>query len=166
MTNLRSSHPRRIDLNSIPFHLRRIAVKGVLACDGCVIKTDMQGGSAPLPVAAFSIVRPTELDDVEAQEASQLVLQAALAYEQNPALKSYKAFAIHIDKTNLQVVSADIPRVYIERLYQGQACPEGFEVLHSGPCDMLDVRGRREALRATMGLLKAIRSKPVQRPCW
>lgn len=121
---------------------------------------DLQGGAPPLPVVAVSVVRPSESrEEVEAQEASQLVLQAALAYEADPNLSAYKAFAIHVDGTRLQVVSADISRVYLERLYQ-VSCPDGFDVLHSASYDLLEVEGRREALRIVLGLLKSLRSKP------
>lgn len=92
----------------------------------------------------------------------QALLQAILAYNQNPHLDHYSGFVVSADQAVLQVSRVVASRTYMKNLCEGKPSRGGDLVLyHSNPMDLLEQDGRRQFLRLIMGLLRFLRKSEV-----
>jgi hypothetical protein len=87
-------------------------------------------------------------------EVPQVLIQAFLAFQKNPALDIHRAFALRMEGTKLQLSAASISRTYIDTLSQGKHLSDGFTLLSSKAYDLREPEERREAVRLLIGLLR------------
>lgn len=79
-----------------------------------------------------------------------------MAYDENPRLDNYTAFALRIQGTVFQLGAATISCVYIEELCQGRHLSQNLLFSQSELYDLLECDRRREALRFMIGLIKSL----------
>jgi hypothetical protein len=87
-------------------------------------------------------------------EVPQVLVQAFLAFQKNPALDIRRTFALRMEGTKLQLSAASISRAYIDTLSQGKHLSDGFTLLSSKAYDLREPEERREAVRLLIGLLR------------
>ena len=88
--------------------------------------------------------------------APYLLLQAILKYERQPARSSHSTYVISMKGTMLQVSRAVVYRQYLRDLIDQKIPTDTLTVLRSGLYDLLEPDGRRECLRAFLGLTQDI----------
>ncbi|KAN0073244.1 hypothetical protein V8E54_008464 [Elaphomyces granulatus] len=146
-----------ITVNSrIPFKLRSYGVQGALKCEGLLFRTTTIN-KAPLPVGTFSVVTDHRNSSIT-REVSQILLQGALGYDQNPTSDSHTAFVLRMGGTIFHLSMAVLPRIYMEELAQGKPLSENLKVFHSELYDLYELDRRKEALRLIIGLLRLLSS--------
>jgi len=101
-------------------------------------------------------VKDNDHTTVASHEVPQILVQAILAYEQNPTLQTHKAFVLRVDRTVLRLSMAVIPHTYMEDLYQGKPLRENLKLCCSEHYDLRECDRRREVLRVLIGLLRCL----------
>lgn len=137
------------------FHVPQLKVQAQIQADGAVLRgnkdvfdrtdaplavfTVIPGGSYRLWLAKFVI--------------PQALFQAVMTYNQNPYLERYEGYVITLEGSILRIWWAEMSGAYMERLCQGQPLSEPLELCRSEAFELLDPGGRREFVRAAMGLI-------------
>ncbi|KAN0066783.1 hypothetical protein V8E54_015072 [Elaphomyces granulatus] len=110
---------------------------------------------AIFPLTTFTVMKYHEKDTgIIYHEVPQVLIQAFLAFQKNPALDIHRAFALRMEGTKLQLSAASISRTYIDTLSQGKHLSDGFTLLSSKAYDLREPEERREAVRLLIGLLR------------
>jgi len=142
----------------IPFRIQSCNVKGILKCAGALCLTSdlvKRGYRATFPLTIFTVLKYHDKDTgIIRHEVPQVLIQALLAFQKNPALDVCKAFVLRMEGTKLQLSAASISRAYIDTLSQGKHLRDGFTVRSSKAYDLREPEERREALRLLIGLLR------------
>jgi len=130
-------------------------MKGVLKCAGALcLSSDLMKRSyrATFPLTTFTVLKYHDKNTgIICYEVPQVLIQALLAFQKNPALDVCRAFVLRLERTKLQLSAASISRVYIDTLSQGKHLSDQFAVLSS---KAYDLREPEEALRLHIGLLR------------
>lgn len=137
------------------FHVPPLKVRAQIQVDGAVLKGN---GSVfdrtDAPLAVFSVI-PGGSDRLKMAkfEVPQALFQAVMTYIQNPYLERYEGYVITLEGTVLRISRAAMSGAYMKRLCQGQSLSEPLELCRSEAFELLDPGGRREFVRAAMGLV-------------
>ena len=91
-----------------------------------------------------------------ADEIRQMLVQAVLAYEQDPTRDSYRAYVVGMDGTTLQLSVGTVTRIYLEGLSQGKSLDNNLYISCSEKYDLRECGRRREALKLIIGFLRAL----------
>lgn len=89
------------------------------------------------------------------------------SFKKYPGLDAHTAFALRINRFNLQLSSAVISRDYINNLSLGKPLTEGLTLLRSVAYDLQEHEQRRETLRLLIGLLRYLDAEKLApaKPC-
>lgn len=86
-------------------------------------------------------------------------MQAVSAYNDNPTLDDYTGFVITMDGSILHLSKAVMSNTYVKDICNGRPSSENLKYYRSEPYDLLDQGGRREFLRAIIGLYRYLNRK-------
>lgn len=89
-------------------------------------------------------------------EIPHILIQAVLAFQQNPDLAKYRGYMIRQEGVYLTISSATVTRAYMQRVQEGQAPVQGFTLIRTPAFDLRHPEGRREALRSLVGLFRRV----------
>ena len=80
------------------------------------------------------------------REAQQIIAQLLLSRAKQPRRSEYRAAVVCLHGTILQLVTASVPRRYLEALISRKRPWQSLQICRSTQCDLLDREGRKHAL--------------------
>ncbi|WEW56321.1 hypothetical protein PRK78_001764 [Emydomyces testavorans] len=125
----------------------------------CRRYTQMLYSRKTIAIAGGSILSETtpkqiHHENVLPSEVPLFLVQAILAFQQNPTLQSHRAFVVRMRGNTLQVATATISSSYLDDLYNGRRPVEELRIYQSEPCRLLETSEQRKAIRLLFGLIR------------
>jgi hypothetical protein len=94
------------------------------------------------------------------REAQQIIAQLLLSRAEQPRRDEYRAAVVCLHGTILQLVTASVPRRYLEVLISGKRPRQCLQICRSTQYDLLDCEGRKGALAHLWIVLDFIIPRP------
>ncbi|KAK2810540.1 hypothetical protein FQN50_002797 [Emmonsiellopsis sp. PD_5] len=85
-----------------------------------------------------------------------ILFQAILKHERDPSIKSHGVFVVSMKGTTFQFNKGVVSKAYLEDLLLYQVPGEPLTILRSGPYNLIEQDGRREYVRAMLGLIQNV----------
>jgi hypothetical protein len=102
------------------------------------------------PASSFRMISKKQVMDNPAidryREAQQIIAQLLLSRAEQPRRDEYRAAVVCLHGTILQLVTASVPRRYLEVLISGKRPWQCLQICRSTQYDLLDREGRKGAL--------------------
>jgi hypothetical protein len=93
-------------------------------------------------------------------EAQQIIAQLLLSRAEQPRRDEYRAAVVCLHGTILQLITASVPRRYLEVLISGKRPWQCLQICRSTQYDLLDRKGRKGALAHLWILLDFVIPRP------
>lgn len=139
--------------SSIMFTVPPSGVRCAMSCEAIIHLVD---GTKVLPLCALLAWAKDDDINIAAQQVLRILGQVLMACDQVPGRDSYRAFALCIHGTCLQLATATLSRSYIEELCQNKGFSQDLQLCRSEQFDLRNPSQRVEALRLIIGLVKLI----------
>lgn len=84
----------------------------------------------------------------------QLLVQANIAYYDDPSLDGYTTFVIGVSGLTVTIIRAMVSRDYIRSIHSGHPVLGDLPIYCSQPYDLTDVATRKEFLKVFLGIMR------------
>jgi hypothetical protein len=115
------------------------------------------------PAGSFRISKKQVMDNPAIdryREAQQIIAQLLLSRAEQPRRDEYRAAVVYLHGIILQLVTASVPRRYLEVLISGKRPWQCLPICRSTQYDLLDREGRKSALAHLWILLDFVIPRP------
>ena len=117
------------------------------------------------PTSSFRISKKQVMGDPAIdryREAQQIIAQLLLSRAEQPRRDEYRAAVICLHETILQLVTASVPRRYLEVLISGKRPWQCLQICRSTQYNLLDHEGRKGALAHLWIVLDSVIPRPKE----
>ncbi|KAK2806538.1 hypothetical protein FQN51_006504 [Onygenales sp. PD_10] len=147
------AHPKNLSCRpSFPFHLASLHIRGELNNIGVYYKyTDLD-----LPLAIFVGRSKGTQDQLCSLKdiVPYILFQAILKHERDTSIESHGILVVSMKGTTFQFNKGVVSKPYLEDLLLHKVPSDPLTILRSGPYNLIEQDGRREYVKAMLGLIQ------------